>query len=205
MLQTGGGGAGGNKYEKLQTFQFVCAWFPGGGVLIIRKRLQQLHCVAGFAVVHLTSTQHPPPNLCSPPCSTPLHPTHSPPHLHSVKLPPLSVHDSLSPADSDNSAPCVLLQVLQPLLQPNRPLVILFFSLFAEFLFRYAWMNGAFCQPRMQLYKLGKQQTIHQHQAALFGKKKKKKSRNLHCSPSRLTWETSLSSKMNFDSSQGLS
>lgn len=109
----------GNKHEKLQTSQFVCTWFGGGGVLIIRKRLQQLR--GGGLLLFAKPHQHAtcPPYLCRAP---PLW------HLHSVKLPPLSVHDSLSPADSDNNAPCVWLQVLHPLLQPNRPLVIHFFS-----------------------------------------------------------------------------
>lgn len=58
----------GNKHEKLQTSQFVCTWFGGGGVLIIRKRLQQLRG-GGFAVVCQTSPacNLPPIPLSRPP------------------------------------------------------------------------------------------------------------------------------------------
>lgn len=175
----------GNKHEKLQTSQFVCTWF-GGGVSYHKEKIATVAWGGCCCLPNLT------PYLCSGP---PLW------HLHSVKLPQLSVHDSLSPADSDNNAPCVWLQVLHPLLQPNRPLVIHFFSFVCRIPFPLCVDEWRFLPAENAT--LETLQIIHHHHHPT--PHRKKNVHNLHCSPSRLTWETSLNPKMNFDSSRDLS
>lgn len=142
----------------------LCALGWGGGVLIIRKRLQQLR--GGVAVVCRTS---PHTSVAAPPLW----------HLHSVKLPPLSVHDSLSPADSDNNAPCVWLQVLHPLLQPNRPLVIHFFSFVCRIPFPLCMDEWRFLPAEnatletLQIIHHNHHHHHHNHQPAAAHRKKK--------------------------------